>query len=137
MYEIGRLCAKIAGRDAGMQCIIIDVIDKNNVMIDGQTRRRKCNIKHLEPLRQVLKIAKNASHTEIIRVFKGLKLEIKETEPKKKDERPKKIRKKKEKPVKQPAKQLVKEPGEQSVAEKPAKKPKEKSKEKPKRKTLS
>ncbi len=106
MFTIGRLCIKIAGRDAGKKCIIIDIVDKNHVLIDGQTRRRKCNVKHLEPLTKVLKVTKNAPRTEIIRIFKGLKVDIKETKPKKKAERPKKTRKKKPKPVeKQPEKE--------------------------------
>ena len=50
MFEIGRLCVKIAGRDAGLKCLVVEVIDDNYVLIDGQTRRRKCNIKHLEPV---------------------------------------------------------------------------------------
>ncbi len=108
MFEIGRICIKIAGRDAGMKCVIVDVLDKNHVLIDGQTRRRKCNIRHLEPLDQTVKVTKNAPKTEIIRVFKEMKIEIKETKAKKKTERPKKVRKKKQKPVK-PAKQPVKE----------------------------
>jgi large subunit ribosomal protein L14e len=58
MYQIGRLCVKLAGRDARKKCVIIDVLDNNFVMIDGQTRRKKCNIRHLEPLDKVLKIKK-------------------------------------------------------------------------------
>jgi len=109
MFEIGRLCIKIAGRDAGLKCVIVDTVDKFTVLVDGQTRRRKCNIKHLEPLEQVFKISKNAPRAEIVRVFKELKIELKETKPKKKSERPIKVRKKKQKPVKQSAKKIEKE----------------------------
>ena len=41
MFEIGRLCVKIAGRDAGNKCVIVDVIDKNFVMIDGRASCRE------------------------------------------------------------------------------------------------
>ena len=119
MYRIGRLCVKIAGRDAGKKCIIIDALDKNYVLIDGETRRRKCNVKHLEPTSQVLKVTKKAPRTEIIRVFKTLNIDIKESKPKKKVEKPVKTRKKKEKPMKKglvkkekvtkPVKALIKE----------------------------
>lgn len=102
MYQIGRVCLKIAGRDAGKKCVIIDVINTHYVMIDGETRRRKCNVKHLEPLGTVLKVTKNAPRTEVVRLFKTLNIELKETKPKKKTERPKKLRKKKIKPAKQP-----------------------------------
>ena len=61
MIEIGRVCVKTAGRDAGLKCVVID-IDKKLVLIDGQTRRRKCGIAHLEPTKDVLKIKKGASH---------------------------------------------------------------------------
>ena len=47
MFEIGKTCLKIAGRDAGKLAVIIDVLDETYVMIDGEVRRRKCNIYHL------------------------------------------------------------------------------------------
>ncbi|NTV24217.1 MAG: 50S ribosomal protein L14e, partial [Nanoarchaeota archaeon] len=62
MFEIGRLCVKIAGRDARGKCLVIDTLEGNFVLIDGQTRRKRCNITHLEPLDKVLKIKKGASH---------------------------------------------------------------------------
>ncbi len=83
MMEVGRLCMKIAGRDAGRKCVIVDILDKNKVLIDGQTRRRPCNIGHLEPLRDVVKLKKNASHADVVSAFKTLKLEMKEKKPKK------------------------------------------------------
>lgn len=95
LFEIGSLAVKIAGRDAGKTCVIIDKLDELFVLIDGQTRRRKCNIKHLEPLAQTLKIKKNASHEEIKAEFKKLGLEVLDTKPKEKKERPRKKRKEK------------------------------------------
>jgi len=99
--KIGQVCVKIAGRDSNRICLIVDVLDKNNVLIDGNTRRRKCNIIHLEPLDKVLKIKKNASHSEVIEAMKkeGLKVIEKEKkkEKKEKKEKPKKKRKVKEK----------------------------------------
>ena len=56
--EIGRLCVKLAGRDAGKKGVIIDILDEKFVLIDGETLRRICNVLHLEPLNQVLKISK-------------------------------------------------------------------------------
>jgi large subunit ribosomal protein L14e len=103
MFELGRFCVKIAGRDAGKRCLVIDALDDNHVMIDGETRRRKCNTKHLEPLDKMVVVTKNASHTEIIRVFKELGIELQETKPRKKAERPKRARKKKER-AEEPAK---------------------------------
>ena len=66
LYDIGRVCVKIAGRDAGKKCIIIDQLDDKYVLIDGQTRRRKCNISHLEPTKLFLKITKNADREKVL-----------------------------------------------------------------------
>ena len=69
IYDIGRVCIKIAGRDAGKKCIIVDIIDDVYVLVDGQTRRRKCNISHLEPTKKVLDIKKGASADDVVAVF--------------------------------------------------------------------
>ena len=92
MMEVGRLCLKIAGRDAGMKCVIVEVIDDNFMMIDGETRRRKCNVKHLEPLKETISIKKGADHSVIVAEFKKLGMELKETKPKPKTEKPKRMR---------------------------------------------
>ena len=96
MIEIGRLCVKTAGRDAGKKCVIVDILDNKFVLIDGETRRRKCNILHLEPLKDVIKVKKNASHEDIRKEFEKLGLKARDTKPKQKTERPVKQRKKKE-----------------------------------------
>ena len=90
MIEIGRVCVKIAGRDAGRKAVIIDILDDNYVMIDGEVRRRKCNIAHLEPLKEKVEIKKNASSDE---VYKILNIKPKKSKPKKeKTERPRRKR---------------------------------------------
>jgi len=53
--EVGRICVKIAGREAGRKCVIVDIIDENYVLITGPkqltgVKRRRCNINHIEPL---------------------------------------------------------------------------------------
>ena len=93
MIEIGRLCIKLAGRDAGLKCAVVDILDDKFVLIDGETRRRKCNILHIEPLKDVIKIKKKASHEEVKKEFEKLGLKIWETKPKQKTERPRKKRK--------------------------------------------
>lgn len=100
MISVGRLCIKIAGRDSNKKCVIVDMVDKNIVLIDGQTRRKKCNISHLEPLKDSIKIKKGAPHSEIVKEFKKLNIEIKERKAKKKQPRPKKKRKSSQKPDK-------------------------------------
>ena len=107
MIEIGRLCMKLAGRDAGKICVVVDVIDNKFVLIDGETRRRKCNIYHLEPLKTVLKIKKNASHEDVVKEFKALEIEVSEKKSKKPTQRQKKqkVKKKQVKEEKKPAKE--------------------------------
>lgn len=114
MLEIGRLAVKTCGREAGKKAIVVDIQDDNFVLIDGQVKRRRCNISHLEPLAQILKIKKNASHEEIVKEFKKLGIDLKEKKSKEKKEKPKKQRKIKEK--------LVKEKKEKPKEKKEAKK---------------
>lgn len=92
VMEVGRVCVKIAGRDAGKKCVIIDVLDDKFVMIDGATRRRKCNILHLEPLEHAVKIKKGASHEEVSNALKEMGIEARVSKPKPKKERTKKLR---------------------------------------------
>lgn len=47
--EVGRVCIKTLGREAGNTCVIVEVLDKNFVVIDGSVKRRRCNLKHVEP----------------------------------------------------------------------------------------
>lgn len=93
MIEIGRLVVKIAGRDAGKKAVIIDILDDNYVLLDGETRRRKCNILHIEPLSQKIDIKKNAPHDEVSKALKELGIEARQTKPKPKTQKPKAKRK--------------------------------------------
>lgn len=99
MFEIGRLCVKLAGRDAKGSCLIVDVLDGNFVLVDGQVRRKKCNIKHLEPLQEVVKIKKNASHTEVVKALDSLGIKVTDTKKKEQKERPRRQRRGKAKPM--------------------------------------
>jgi large subunit ribosomal protein L14e len=98
MYEVGRLCIKIAGRDARKKCVIVDVLDELFVLIDGQTRRKKCNIKHLEPLEKIIKIKKGASHSEVVTALKKEKINVVVKKKKPAKKKPTKTLKKSETP---------------------------------------
>ena len=74
MVEIGRVCLKTQGRESGRKCIVVDQIDKNFVLITGPekisgVRRRRCNIRHLEPLDKKVDIRKRADDEEIIKIL--------------------------------------------------------------------
>ena len=85
MFEIGRLCKKLAGRDANQYCVIVDKVDKNNAIIDGNTRRKKCNLSHLEPVNRLLKIKSKATTAEVKEAMKKEGIVI----PEKKEKKPK------------------------------------------------
>lgn len=69
--EIGRICLKIAGREAGKYCVVLKKIDDNFVLITGPkvltgVRRKKCNVQHLEPLPFLIEIKEDAGEEEVI-----------------------------------------------------------------------
>ena len=74
MLTVGRLCVKTAGRDAGNTCVVVEVTDRNFVVIDGNVRRKRCNIAHLEPLSKTLELSKGASHEDVLALFRQNKL---------------------------------------------------------------
>ena len=77
--EVGRICVKLNGRETGRKCVIVDLIDKNFVLVTGPVkltgvRRRRTNVKHLEPTTETLEIKKGASDDEIVKIVeKGKK----------------------------------------------------------------
>ncbi|NYB26314.1 MAG: 50S ribosomal protein L14e [Methanobacteriaceae archaeon] len=55
--EVGRICVKLAGREAGEKCVIIEVIDDKFVEVVGTAvKNRRCNVKHLEPLEETMEV---------------------------------------------------------------------------------
>ena len=77
MLEVGRLCVKTAGRDAGEYCVIVEVVDDKYVLIDGNTRRKKVNKSHIEPLAKVLNIKKGDDTQTVQRAFEKAGIEVK------------------------------------------------------------
>jgi large subunit ribosomal protein L14e len=66
------------GREAGHYCVIVDVIDKNYLLIDGlKVRRRRVNYNHVEPMADTIEIKKSAKHEEVEAAIKKAKLEKK------------------------------------------------------------
>lgn len=118
LFTIGRVCVKIAGRESGKTCVVVDIKDKL-VLIDGNVRRKLCNPKHLEPLDKILKIKKGASTSEVKSAMEKENLEVsekKKSKEKKKTEKPKKSKKQKVKTEK------TKEPKKEKKPKKEAKK---------------
>lgn len=74
--EVGRICVKLCGREAGKKCVIVDVIDKNFVLVTGPknvtgVKRRRANINHLEPLAEKIDIKRGASDEEVLEALKA------------------------------------------------------------------
>ena len=74
--EEGRICVKIVGREAGKKCVIVDVIDKNFVLITGpktvtNIKRRRANINHIEPTKEKIEIKRGATDEEISEALKS------------------------------------------------------------------
>ncbi len=99
LFEIGRVCLKIAGRDAGRKCVVVESAGEGYVVVDGSTRRKKVNVKHLEPLSQMLDLKGKASHDVVKKAFEKLGLPVWDTKSKKPAARPKKQKVKKQAPV--------------------------------------
>jgi len=125
---IGQVCVKVAGRDAGKKCVVVDVLDDIFVLIDGGTRRRKCNVSHLVLLKEKLDIKKGCSHDDVVSAFKKLGFDVWNTKPKKSAPRPKAVRKGKSKAEKE-AQIVAKKELHKKMAEAKAKNVKVKSDE--------
>lgn len=129
MFDVGRICVKIAGRDAGKQCVIVEKYADGTVLIDGQTRRRKCNVRHVEPTSRTADLKSGATHDQVKDALEKLNIDMRDTKPKKAAARPVKQKAKKEAPVKEkkPAKKaekVVETKAEPVAQETPAEAPK-------------
>lgn len=74
-FEVGRVCVKTAGRDAGKRCVVVDLMDKNFALVTGPksvsgVRRRRVNVNHLKPLEEKLTIEKGASDERVAALLK-------------------------------------------------------------------
>ena len=72
--EIGRICVKITGREAGRKCIVVDIIDENFALITGPrkvsgVKRRRVNISHIEPTEMKIDILREATDEEVIQAL--------------------------------------------------------------------
>jgi large subunit ribosomal protein L14e len=74
-FEVGRMCVKTSGRDAGKHCVIVDLMDKNFALVTGPktvsgVRRRRVNVNHLKPLEEKIDIEKGATDEKIAELLK-------------------------------------------------------------------
>lgn len=83
MIEISRVCVKTAGRDSGLRCVVVDFLDDNYVLVDGETRRKKANVRHLRPTASKVNIKKGAAHSDVVKELKKIGIEVREKKEKK------------------------------------------------------
>lgn len=78
ILEKGRVCLKIAGREAGKYCVVVDPAEEGFVIVTGPkaittVKRRKCNVLHLEPTDKKLDLKKgDDSEVESLWTSSGL-----------------------------------------------------------------
>jgi large subunit ribosomal protein L14e len=68
--EVGRVCVKVAGRESGRKCVIVDVMDKSFVLVTGPkkvtgVKRRRVNINHVAPIEDIVQVKRGASDEEV------------------------------------------------------------------------
>lgn len=99
MFTTGRICVKIAGRDAGKYCVVIKGLENGYVLVDGQTRRKKVNINHLEPTKKTVEMKEEAETSEVAEALKKEGFVVQEKgQTKKPAEKPVKQKAQKQKP---------------------------------------
>jgi len=77
--EVGRVCVKLFGREAGKKCVVVDVIDKNFVLVTGPVKvsgvkRRRVNVGHIEPMDVKVSIKKGDDDEVVVEALKKAKL---------------------------------------------------------------
>jgi large subunit ribosomal protein L14e len=73
--DVGRVCVKLVGRESGKRCVIVDVMDRNYVLVTGPkgvtgVKRRRVNVNHLRPLDEKIDIPRNASDEDVAAALK-------------------------------------------------------------------
>jgi large subunit ribosomal protein L14e len=68
--QAGRVCMKVAGREAGGYCVVLSTSGKSFAMVTGPkvltgVKRRKSNITHLEPTQYMLDISDSATDEQV------------------------------------------------------------------------
>ena len=80
MIEIGRIVVKTTGREALRKAVVVDIIDKNYVLITGPPtlsgiKRRRANVSHLEPTKKKLEITRQATDEDVLNAAKSAGLD--------------------------------------------------------------
>ena len=76
VFDVGRVCVKLAGKEAGKMCVVVDIVDERFVIVTGpknltSVKRRRTNVKHLEPTEYRVEISKGASDEEVAKAIEA------------------------------------------------------------------
>lgn len=72
--DVGRICVKLAGREAGKKCVIVDVVDRNFVLVTGPkqvngVKRRRVNVNHIEQTERKVNIKRGESDEQVMKAL--------------------------------------------------------------------
>jgi large subunit ribosomal protein L14e len=72
--DVGRICVKLTGREAGKKCIIVDIVDRNFALVTGPKKvngmkRRRVNVNHIEPTERKVNIKKGESDEQVMKAL--------------------------------------------------------------------
>ena len=80
VFDVGRVCMKITGREAGKYCVVLKTAgekgkEKAFVWVTGPklltgVKRRRCNVEHLEALPYRMEIKEDAGEEEVVDALK-------------------------------------------------------------------
>ena len=76
MVKVGDVVMKIAGRDAGRVGIVLEDLGKGFFMVDGDTRKKKVNIKHIEFLGKEVKVGKGSTSEDLRKEINNLGFKV-------------------------------------------------------------
>lgn len=80
VMDVGRVCYKTLGRNAGEKIVIVGSAKGNDVIVKGEGKLlQKCNIRHLFPTKETVKV-KEVSEKELEERKKAVKKKEKKTE---------------------------------------------------------
>ena len=68
--EVGQVCLKTKGREAGRKVVVLSKIKEGKVLIDGpKVRRKECNVLHLFPTNDKISVKESATHEEVVKAM--------------------------------------------------------------------
>ncbi|MEM1962015.1 MAG: 50S ribosomal protein L14e [Sulfolobales archaeon] len=76
VVEVGRICVKVAGREAGRKAVVVDLVDDNFIVVTGPksltgVKRRRVNVKHVEILDKKVEVPRGASDEEVLKAIEA------------------------------------------------------------------